>query len=170
MPPFSASTTAHTRFELEPETVTPMRPLVPSGKPCSFTSFQVLPPSAERYSPLPGPPLSMLHGVRLACQRAANKILGLLGSNVISIPPVFVSLYSTFSHVLPPSRVRKMPRSSFSPKGCPRAATKAISGFLGLTISRPMAWVSPRPTKLQVRPASMDLYTPLPPTMLPRIH
>src|SRR5258707_15800059 len=117
MPPFSASTPAHTRFGFAPETVTPMRPRTVSGKPCALISFQVVPPSAERYSPLPGPPLSMLHGVRRDCQSAANKILALLGSKVISIAPVLASLYRTFSHVLPPSRVRKTPRSSLSPNG-----------------------------------------------------
>src|SRR5580704_3418720 len=97
MPPFSASTTAHTRLGLAPEIVTPMRPLMPSGKPCSFISFHVVPPSAERYRPLPGPPLSMLHGVRLACHSAANKILELVGSKVMSMAPVLVSLYKTFA-------------------------------------------------------------------------
>ena len=36
MPPFSASTTAHTRLGLAPETVTPMRPRIPSGRPCAL--------------------------------------------------------------------------------------------------------------------------------------
>src|SRR5712671_4497975 len=170
MPPFSASTTAHTRFGFVPETVTPIRPKIVSGRPCALISFQVVPPSAERYRPLPGPPLSMLQGVRRACQRAANKILELLGSKVMSIAPVLASLYKTFSQVFPPSRVRKTPRSSLSPKGCPSAATNAMSGFFGFTIKRPMARVSPSPTDFQVLPASMDLYTPFPPTMLPRMQ
>src|SRR5206468_11183786 len=106
------STTAQTRFGFAPDTVTPMRPNTVSGRPCALISFQVVPPSAERYRPLPGPPLSMLQGVRRACQSAANKILELLGSNVMSIAPVFAFLYRTFSQFLPPSRVRKTPRSS----------------------------------------------------------
>src|SRR5712672_3804403 len=105
MPPFSASTTAHTRLGFAPETVTPMRPRTVSGRPCALISFQVVPPSADRYSPLPGPPLSMLQGVRRACQSAANKILPLLGSKVMSIAPVLASFYRTFSHVLPPSPI-----------------------------------------------------------------
>ena len=36
------------------------------------------------------------------------------------MPPVFASLYSTFCQVLPPSVVRKMPRSSLSANGCPK--------------------------------------------------
>src|SRR6266436_3360969 len=99
MPPFSASTTAHTRLGFAPETVTPIRPKTVSGSPCALISFQVVPPSAERYRPLPGPPLSMLQGVRRACQRAANRILELLGSKVMSIAPVLASLYKTFSQV-----------------------------------------------------------------------
>src|SRR6266404_3020079 len=150
MPPFSASTTAHTRFGFAPETVTPIRPKTASGRPCALISFQVVPPSAERYRPLPGPPLSMLQGVRRACQRAANKILELLGSKVMSIAPVLTSLYRTFSQVFPPSRVRKTPRTSLSLKGCPSAATNAMSGFFGFTISRPMACVSPSPANFHV--------------------
>src|SRR5581483_1111713 len=81
--------------------------------------------------PLPGPPFDMLHGVRCACHRAAKSMLGFCGSKVTSMPPVFSSLYRTFSQVLPPSEVRKIPRSGFGPKGCPRAATKTISGLAG---------------------------------------
>src|SRR5208283_5730816 len=106
--------TAHTRLGFAPETVTPMRPRIPSGSPWPLSSFQVVPPSLERYKPLPGPPLSRLHGVRRACHSAANRMFELLGSNTTSIPPLFASLYRTFSHVLPPSRVRKIPRSSLS--------------------------------------------------------
>src|SRR5260370_6821 len=46
----------------------------------------------------------MLQGVRRACQRAANKILGLLGSKVMSIAPVFPPLQRPFSTPLHPPR------------------------------------------------------------------
>src|SRR5208283_3959117 len=87
IPPFSASMTAHTRLGFAPETVTPMRPRIPSGSPWPLSSFQVVPPSLERYKPLPGPPLSRLHGVRRACHSAANRMFELLGSNTTSKPP-----------------------------------------------------------------------------------
>src|SRR5215469_8449956 len=107
---------AYTRSELA-ATATPIFPYGPFGKPCSSRCFQVVPPSLERYRPLPAPPLSMFHEVRRACHNAAKRMLGLRGSNATSIPPVFSSLYRTFSHVLPPSSVRKMPRSVLAPYG-----------------------------------------------------
>ena len=47
-----------------------------------------------------------------------------------STAPVVSSTNSTFSQVVPPSRVRNRPRSWFGPKGCPSAATNAIFGIL----------------------------------------
>src|SRR5579862_1782620 len=152
------------------DTATPIFPYGPFGSPCSSKCFQVDPPSVDRYSPLPGPPLSMLHDVRRACHSAPKIMLGLCGSNDTSMPPVFSSLYRTFSHVFPPSSVRKIPRSGFGPYGCPNAATNAISGFVGLMITLPIARESLSPTFFHVFPPSSDLYTPSPWEILPRMQ
>ncbi len=51
----------------------PVRPL---GQARVLRSrFQVVPPSVERYRPLPGPPLARLQGVRRASQSEANRML-----------------------------------------------------------------------------------------------
>src|SRR5215472_6895746 len=106
---------AYTRFPSAPETETPIRPSTPLGRPCPSSRFHVAPSSPERYSPLPGPPLVRLHGVRCASHSAANRMCGLLGSNTRSMAPVLLSLYSTFRHVWPPSLERNTPRISFGP-------------------------------------------------------
>src|SRR5512143_1449051 len=93
---------------------TPMRPYGPFGNP-SDRRFQVLPPSMDRYRPLPGPPLDRFHGVRRASHNAAKRMLGFSGLKATSIAPVFAFRYSTLSHVLPPSWVRKTPRSVLGP-------------------------------------------------------
>src|SRR5437660_10152706 len=92
---------AYTRVPSAPETETPMRPSTPLGRPCPSSRFHVAPSSPERYSPLPGPPLVKLHGVRCASHRAANRMCGLFGSNPRSTAPVLLSLNKTFDHALP---------------------------------------------------------------------
>src|SRR5215467_15406604 len=134
-----------------------MRPSVFLGWPCAVSRFQVVPASVLRYKPLPGPPQSMPQGERRACQSEAKITFGLEGSSDRSMPPEFSSLYKTLVHVFPPSVVRKTPRSALGPKVWPKAATYAMSGFLGCTAILPIARVSRRPAKFQVLPASMDL-------------
>src|ERR1700740_1183263 len=114
-PPFFASTSAYTTFESAPETETPMRPSGPSGKPLPSTRFQVTRSALERYRPLFSPPLLSDHGVRQPSHIAAKRMCGFLGSKTISMPPVRSLMYRTFSQFLPPSRVRKMPRSVLGP-------------------------------------------------------
>src|SRR4030095_15902439 len=116
--------------------------------------FHVTPLSSDLYNPLPGPPLEKNHGCRRACHSDANTMFGLCGSKTTSMPPVFSSLDKTFVHVLPPSVVRKIPRSCFAPHACPSAATIATFSFLGSTITAPMLCVSLSPTFFQVLPAS----------------
>src|SRR6266852_81523 len=103
------------RLPSAPEMLTPILPSTVSGQPLPSTFFQELPPSADRYRPLPVPPLVRLHGVRFASQSAANRMLGFLGSMARSIAPVLSSLKRTFSQLFPPSRERKTPRSAFGP-------------------------------------------------------
>ena len=77
------------------ETATPILPSGRSGKPVlPETSSQVSPPSLERKSPLPGPPLDMFQKLRLASQTAANRMRGLLRSIEILTAPA-TSLRST---------------------------------------------------------------------------
>src|SRR5262249_19088891 len=64
---------------------------------------------------------------------------------------------STFTHVSPPSLVRKTPRSTFGPNGCPNAATKATLASRGSTRSEPICPTSRRPACVHVLPASVDL-------------
>src|SRR5512135_3325627 len=54
IPPALASTTAYTRLGSATDTSMPMRPNPSLGRPC-VSCFQVLPPSVDLYSPLPGP-------------------------------------------------------------------------------------------------------------------
>src|ERR1700726_3458418 len=71
-PPSEASTSAQTRSGLTGDTVTPMRPSTPIGSPSAWEmSVHVSPPSVVFQSPLPGPPLSRRHGLRLTCHNAA---------------------------------------------------------------------------------------------------
>src|SRR5690349_19253209 len=89
-PPSLASISASPRSEFAP-TDTPMRPHGFAGKPSPSNDFQVVPPSPDLYRPLPGPPLLRVQGVRYACHREANRILGLFGSKLMSMPPVLAS-------------------------------------------------------------------------------
>src|SRR5256886_16316171 len=77
-------------------------------------------------SPLPLPaPLPFLenpHGPRRICHSEANGVLGWRGSRTTSIPPLSRSRNSTRCQVLPPSPVRKIPRSSLGPNAWPSAA------------------------------------------------
>src|SRR6185436_17905456 len=87
-PPSSASTIAQTRSWLAAETVTPIFPTTPLGRPSlRVISFQVSPPSVDLKRPLPGPPLDMYQGPRRACQKAAKRIRGFTGSIARSIAP-----------------------------------------------------------------------------------
>ena len=147
----------------------PILPRIPSGRPLPSRCFQVTPLSSDRYSPLPGPPLEKNHGCRRACQSDAKMMFELCGSKTRSMPPVFSSLDKTFVHVLPPSAVRKIPRSWFGPNAWPSAATKTTSAFLGSTITAPIWRLSSRPTFCHVFPASIDLNTPVPYVVLPRM-
>src|SRR5438270_8509925 len=135
----------------------PMRPIVPSGSPLPVSLVQVSPPSAERYRPLPGPPDSIVHGLRTACHIPAKRILGFDWSNWMSIAPVLSSTYRMRCQFLPPSRERNTPRVWFGPKGWPRAATYTVLASFGCTIMRPIEYVSRSPEYFHVFPASVDL-------------
>src|SRR6185369_1923872 len=86
-------------------------------------SFQVSPPSVVFHRPLRPPPAFIPQGVRWNFHIAAKMIRGLVGSMVRSIAPVESLRKRIFFHVLPPSVVRKTPRSALGPNACPIAAT-----------------------------------------------
>ncbi len=71
-PPPLASTSAYTRFGFAPETLTPILPIGSSGRPrWPVSSVQVVPPSVDLNSPLPGPPSSSSQNLRDACHIVA---------------------------------------------------------------------------------------------------
>src|SRR6266581_5053141 len=80
-PPPLASTIAYTRFGSAPETLTSILPTGPAGRPRRLvSSVQVVPPSVDLNSPLPGPPSSSSQNLRAACHIAAERTFGLDGS------------------------------------------------------------------------------------------
>src|SRR5688572_21979244 len=92
MPPSSASISAHTRFGLAGETATPMRPhTLFFGRASCVSLLQLSPPSTVFQRLLPGPPLSMLQGVRFASQNEAYSTRGLVASIARSTAPVLSS-------------------------------------------------------------------------------
>src|SRR5437667_11839268 len=115
--PSRASINAYTRRLSDRAIAIPTLPHSPAGNPLPLICFQVRPPSADLYNPLPGPPIGgyVLHGGRRICHSAAKTICGLAGSIVTSTAPVFSSLYKTFCQVAPPSAERKTPRSVLGP-------------------------------------------------------
>src|SRR5438105_13984818 len=95
---------AQTRFELAPETVTPMLPQIPVGNPLlRVISAQLSPPSMVLNNPLPAPPEDSSHGVRPACHKAAYSTFGLFGSITRSTTPVESLRKRIFSQFRPPS-------------------------------------------------------------------
>ena len=130
-------------------------------------SSHVSPPFVDRKIPLPGPPLVKLHGCRSVSHAAAYRTRGLPGSMHRSAAPARSPRSSTRSQLSPPSVVRNTPRSSLGPNACPSAATYATSGSDGCIRTLAMCLVSRSPTFRQVRPPSVDRYTPSPCDTLP---
>ena len=64
---------AHTRLGFAGDTVTPIRPQTPLGRPSPVSFVQLSPPSTDFQRLLPGPPLSRLQGVRSACQKPGEE-------------------------------------------------------------------------------------------------
>src|ERR1035437_4816835 len=86
------------------------------------------------------------------------------------MPPDAAPLYRTFRQLFPPSVDLKMPRSSLLTPYFPKSATNTMFGFVGWMRMREIASEFPKPTFVQVFPASVDLYTPSPGWMSPRMH
>src|SRR5262245_14512563 len=157
-PPFSCSMSAYTRFESAPDTETPIRPIVPAGKPgLRVISVQVSPPSVDLNKPLPGPPLDIWYSTRYASHNAANITDGFLRSMVMSTAPVFALRNNFRCQVLPPSVDLKTPRSSLSAPYLPKDATNTMSGFVGWIRILEIACEPAKPTCVHVLPASVDL-------------
>jgi len=83
----------------------PVLPTHAVGKPL-VSWFQVVPPSVDLNTPLPGPPLYLPQVKMVISQVPAKRTSGLVGSMSISETPVFSLTNSTRSQVLPPSLVR----------------------------------------------------------------
>src|SRR5260370_41075144 len=88
-----------------PPTARPLRPSGPAGRPWPVISLQLLPPSADRYSPAPGPSSGgdWLQGGPLACHHAAHTTLRFTGLPEMSIPPVSRPPLNPRPPVLPPA-------------------------------------------------------------------
>src|SRR5690349_18979885 len=113
-----------TRFGSAGETATVILPRTPAGSPgLRVSSVHESPPSVDLYNPDPSPPLQSCHGRRYTSHSVAYNTRGFDGSMTRSTAPAFGLLNSTRVHVRPPSRERKMPRSSLGANGCPSAAT-----------------------------------------------
>src|SRR5512135_3742992 len=76
--------------------------------------------------------------------------------------PVFASTKRTFSQVVPPSVVRKTPRSGLSFQRAPVAQTKTFFPFFGFTATRAIRSVFSRPSDSHVSPPSEVRKTPAP--------
>ena len=134
---------------------TPILPISPAGSPgLRVISFHVSPPSMLLNKPLPGPPLDIWNSRRNACHSDAYSTFGFARSNAMSMPPVLSSRNSTFFQVVPPSVLRKIPRSLLGTLYLPKAATKMMSGFVGWRRIFEIAFVSEKPTCVHVLPAS----------------
>ena len=111
------------RSEFALDMPSPIFPSVDVGRPFPWTRFQVVPPSRDIQMPLPAPPEVRPQVWISNCHVAAKRMRGLFGSMIRSEAPVLSFTKSTFSHDLPPSMVRKIPRSGCGPYAWPSEAT-----------------------------------------------
>ena len=84
----------------------PIRPFIAVGKPLPLTSVQVVPPSVDFQSALPGPPLFRNQGPRTRSQLAAKTTSGSPGRRATSTKPALSLMNLTSSQLSPPSVVR----------------------------------------------------------------
>src|SRR5262245_50974728 len=144
------------RFGFASVTATFDLPTSSLGRP--FVIFvQVSPPFVLRYTPPSRAPEMIVHGLRSARHIDANRTFGLPGWNSTSTPPVLSETNRTFCHDLPPSFVRKMPRSALGLNGLPMAATNAVLGSRGWMRMPPMLPASRSPMCSHFLPPSVDL-------------
>src|SRR5690348_14235958 len=108
------------RFGFDGAIATPILPTGDLGMPL-IARFHVVPPSCERNTPLPAPPLSIFQVCITSDHMPAAIVFGSLGSSERLEQPVLGSTNSTRCQVRPPSVVRYTPRSSCGPVARPRA-------------------------------------------------
>src|SRR6266545_5794135 len=114
--PFAVSISVYILFGFDGAIATATLPAPISGFGSPLVRrVHVEPPSRERNTPLPGPPLSGPHGFNWSCHMPARRIRGFFGLIARSEQPVFSSTNNTRSQLLPPSVVRKTPRSACGP-------------------------------------------------------
>ena len=87
---------------------------------------------------------------------------GFFGSSTRSVMPVFSLMVSNADHVFPPSVVLYNPRSPPGENSGPCAATYTTFELRGSITILPICSEVSSPTRFQVLPASVDLYTPSP--------
>src|SRR6185437_11974894 len=161
---------AYMRCGLEGAMVTSILPSGGFGSPlAAVRCVQDWPLSCERYTPLPGPPLSSAQVRTLNCQVPASTVSELPGSMLRPLQPVSSLTNSVCFQVLPPSVVRNTPRSCCGAAPEPSAQTSTLFVSFGLMRMRAMRPVFGRPMCFQVAPPSVDLYTPSPTMSLGRI-
>src|SRR6185436_12502623 len=138
--------------------VTAMLPLPISslGRPL-VRRVHVSPPLVDLKTPPSRAPDMIVHGLRSMRDITAYTTSGFPGMSSTSAAPVLSDRYRTFCHDLPPSFVRKTPRSSLRLNALPVAERNAMSGLVGWTRMAPICPASRRPAKDQVAPASVDL-------------
>src|SRR3954469_11925967 len=108
------------RFGFDGAIATPTLPTGDFGIP--FTArVQVDPPSCDRKTPLPSPPLWIFQVCITSDHMPAAMVFGSLGSSDRLEHPVFGSTKSTRCQLAPPSVVRYTPRSCCGPVARPRA-------------------------------------------------
>src|SRR5579875_245820 len=147
---------AYMRCGLEGAMVTSILPSGGVGNPL-VRCVHVRPLSCERYTPLPGPPLSSAQVRPVTCHVPASTVSGLPGSMLSPLQPVCSLTKSVRFHVLPPSVVRNTPRSCCGLLPRPSAHTSTSSGFFGSIAMRAMRPVFSSPMCCHVLPASVDL-------------
>ena len=145
------------RLEFDGAMATSILPTGDFGNPGCASRSQVVPPSFDRYTPLPGPPLNIAQVCITTSQVPASRRSGLLGSIDMPEQPVSGFTKSTRCQFFPPSIVRYTPRSCCGPVVRPSAQANTMSGLVGWTSMRPMRPVSSRPMCVHVLPASADL-------------
>src|SRR5579864_9090839 len=103
--PFAAAFAWITEYRVagcERQTVRPMRPSSPLGRPL-VSCVHVLPASRVFQIPLSGPAGRNPYSRRSRSSEAAYKTSGFDGSIAMSVKPVYLLISLVFVHVLPPS-------------------------------------------------------------------
>src|SRR5579883_9836 len=146
--------------------LTPTRSMGAGGKPFAAPGdvrrTHVRPPFAERYKPLPAPPLRKVHGLRSKSYMPAYTTFGRRGSMATSLAPVVALPESTSFQCAPPSLLRNTPRSPPGVYSLPMAAAKITRELDGSIAMRAMLALLRKPSRCQCLPPSAVDHNPSP--------